>query len=377
MKKIVILPGVRFHSEYYLDYYINNFPKSKIYIFTSTPKYKFAKKDFIYVFVPFFFKIFFKILRLTEPQLFKRLDQKIFMNISNLILFFIKPDLIHSWGGISQKIFFYHKKSLKIVERSSTFLPKQLKNIKRELSKYKIDRRINYDYEINEFYKEVNYCNFVFVPSKYVYKNYPKNLRHKLAIIYPFSSKLYNHIYKKNNKTKKIIGYVGSNIYVKGLLYLIDSFNKSPINNDYIIWLKIDRKDLNSLGADFKSSILNNDKIIICGSKMNMEYFYSSINVLIQPSIDDGFNMVTIESLSAGIPTFANSKMGSCEFLFRILPNNIFDLKSKKNSLNIILNSINSKDLYNQSIVIKKQFNKVYEEFSTTNFKVLDSIFKK
>ena len=35
-----------------------------------------------------------------------------------------------------------------------------------------------------------------------------------------------------------------------------------------------------------------------------MKDFYQSIDMIIQPSIDDGFSMVTIEALSCGIPVF-------------------------------------------------------------------------
>ena len=349
---------MRFHSEDYLDYYLNSFPGSKIYIFTSSPKYKFIKKNFNHIFIPFFFKILFRLFGLTEPQYLKRIDQKIFMNISNIILRIINPDLIHSWGGISQKIFFTHCNSIKILERSSTYLPLQLEIIKNELRKYKINK-FNNEFEIKEFKKELKNCDYVFVPSKYVKKNYPESIKKKLIVIYPFSSKLFNNIYKKNNKNKKIVGYVGSNIFVKGLFHLIENFFKSKISNEYILWLKIDNKDLNLLEIKTKNFILNNPKIIICGTNMSMKYFYSSINLLIQPSIDDGFNMVTIESLSAGVPTFVNNNMGSCEFLIKLLPNNKFNLKMKKDSLLLKLNSINQKNLNTQSNHLKNNFKKV------------------
>ena len=100
------------------------------------------------------------------------------MNISNIILRIINPDLIHSWGGISQKIFFTHCNSIKILERSSTYLPLQLEIIKNELRKYKINK-FNNEFEIKEFKKELKNCDYVFVPSKYVKKNYPESIKKK------------------------------------------------------------------------------------------------------------------------------------------------------------------------------------------------------
>ena len=86
--------------------------------------------------------------------------------------------------------------------------------------------------------------------------------------------------------------------------------------------------------------------------------------------------MVTIESLSAGVPTFVNNNMGSCEFLIKLLPNNKFNLKMKKDSLLLKLNSINQKNLNTQSNHLKNNFKKVYKNFSKLNYDNLDNILK-
>ena len=364
MKKIILIPGVRFHVEVYIDLYRKIFEKPKIFICTSSPKSKFVNKNFSYIFIPFFFKIFFRILNKSESNFFKKIDQKIFSFFSLIVIYLIRPDIVHSWGGIASAGFNISKSNKKILERSSTYLPIQLKILRKEFSKLGIHRKI-YSSDIDTFYKELNLSSKIIVPSKYVYENYPKRYRDKLAIIYPFSSKIYSYGYKKYNKNKKIIGYVGGNTVIKGLIYLYDDYINS--NNSFLLWLKIDLNNLNNLPIHVKNLILNNKHIIICGSKMNMEYFYKSLDVLLQPSLDDGFNMTTIEALSCGVPTYTNKNMGSVEFLKKLTPKNIFNLQEKK-SLYKVLSNLNINNLKSDSLKIKENFLKQFQKFSLQNY---------
>lgn len=373
MKKIFLIPGVRFHSEYYIDHYINYFQNPNIFILSSSPKSKFKKKIFNHIFIPYIFKILFKIIKVTEPNFLKRIDQFIFMYISSILIYLLKPDIIHSWGGISFKLINKNNSSVKILERSSTYLPKQLKVINDELKKNGINKTINYNYDIKNFYKELELFDNIIIPSNYVYESYPEIVKKKLIIIYPFSTKIYDYSYKQFFKDQKIIGYVGSNIFVKGLLYLFKSFN-SLSDNSYL-WLKINKSDLNQLKLEDRKLILNHKNIKICGSSMEMKYFYSSIDCLIQPSIDDGFNMVTIEALSVGVPTFTNNNMGSSEFLKYLLPKNIFNLNTMDQPIKKILYSINKNSLINQSNILKKEFPIVLEKFIYMNKNNFQSIF--
>jgi glycosyltransferase involved in cell wall biosynthesis len=106
-----------------------------------------------------------------------------------------------------------------------------------------------------------------------------------------------------------------------------------------------------------------------------MEYFYKSIDVLIQPSVDDGFNMSTIESLSCGVPTYVNTNMGSLEFLKKLTPKNTFNIKEKY-SLLMVLNRMNLKNFKKDSHLIKNKFNNIYKKFNSQNYLSFDNLFK-
>ena len=364
MKKIILIPGVRFHSEIYLDLYRKIFDNPKIFICTSSPKSKFINKNFTYIFIPFFFKILLRILNKSESNFFKKIDQKLFSFFSTIVIYLIKPDIIHSWGGIASSGFNISKSNKKILERSSTYLPLQLKILRKESKKIGLNKKI-YPSDINTFYEELNLSSKIIVPSKYVYDNYPKRYQNKLAIIYPFSNKIYAYGYKKYNKKKKIMGYVGGNAIIKGLIYLY--YDYINLDNNFLLWLKIDENNLNSIPIHLKNLILNNKNIIICGSKMNMEYFYKSLDVLLQPSLDDGFNMTTVEALSCGVPTYINRNMGSVEFLKKLTPKNIFNLQEKK-SLHRVLTNMNIDNLKRDSLKIKQNFDKQFQKFNLQNY---------
>ena len=167
------------------------------------------------------------------------------------------------------------------------------------------------------------------------------------------------------NTKDNIIGYVGGNLLVKGFFELYNKFLLLRSKN-FKLWLKIDKSNLNIFGSHIKNQIIQNKNIKICGSSMPMEYFYSSIDVLMQPSIDDGFNMTTIEALSSGVPTYVSNNMGSKEFLEKILPKNVIKL-GKENNLLEILKNLNKNNLIKDSENIKNNFKKIYDYYQIKN----------
>ena len=99
--------------------------------------------------------------------------------------------------------------------------------------------------------------------------------------------------------------------------------------------LKINKSDLNNYKR-LKNKIFLNNKIKIIPTSFDMKDFYQSIDMIIQPSIDDGFSMVTIEALSCGIPVFSSKNNGSSEFLSEILPSNVFDINDQSYLENLL-----------------------------------------
>lgn len=360
-KKIIFLPGLRFHVENYIKYLDDSF---KIYIFTSSPKKFFFKKNFKYIFIPQPFKIITRLFKIKSNFFFKIFDSIFYQIISSIIIFFINPSYIHAWGGYGFIVFRLFNKKKKILERSSSYELVQHSIIKNEFKKFSLGEKFGIVLHSLRF-MEYNLCDNIVVPSKYVYKTFPTNLKKKLRLICPISNKIstkYN--YTQNNKPI-VIGYVGGNIIVKGLYYLLKEFKKT--NNSSKLYLKLNKSDYSNYKL-FSDFIDNNINIEVKKTDRNMTEFYNSIDCLVQPSVDDGFQLVIIEALSYGIPCFVSTFSGSKDLMKNLLPENIFNPYSKSELFNI-LRSLNKKKLDIQSKKIKKLFHNSILEINTNNQK--------
>jgi len=362
-KKIIFLPGLRFHVENYINYLDESFT---IYIFTSSPKKLFLSEKFKYIFIPQPFKIITRLLKIKSNTLFKLFDSITYQIISSIIIFFINPSHIHAWGGYGFIIFKLFNRKKIILERSSSYELTQHTIIKNEYIKLGIRQIFNIKFNKLRFI-EYYLCNNIVIPSSYVYETFPKNLRKKLNLIYPISKNLstdFSHNYIDNNKPI-VIGYVGGNIIVKGLFYLLNQFNN--LKDPHKLYLKLDKSDYSNHKL-FKNFIDNNKNIEVKKTDRNMSQFYNSVDCLIQPSVDDGFQMVIIEALSLGIPCFVSKFSGSKDLMENLLPENIFNPHSES-EIDNILSSLNKKKLNDQSQKVKKNFNNLMISINDSNQK--------
>ena len=363
------MPGLRFHSENYLS--IDNSKSNKRYILTSSPKYLFNKKNFIYFFIPMPFKIISRIFKLKTFPLFKLIDSMIYQIISFFFILFINPKVIHVWGGYGFLLFLIFKNKKLIIERSSSYDEIQHSIIQFEKKRLGLIMAV-IDKKKSFLLRSLEYksADMIITSSEYTKKTFPIKYQNKIKIIYPFSNKILNYCYKKTHKSIFIIGYIGGNIIVKGLDYLLSIID--DINFKFELHLKINKTDLINFPT-IKQKILNKSYIKLIPTSNDMDSFYQSLDMVIQPSIDDGFSMVTIEALSCGIPVYSSLNNGSSEFLKEILPNNVFDINDPTYLRNLF-NTINKTDLLKQSKTINKNFNYVLHEFNNYNKEAFDNI---
>ena len=76
--------------------------------------------------------------------------------------------------------------------------------------------------------------------------------------------------------------------------------------------------------------------------------------------------MVIIEALSRGIPCFVSKFSGSSDLMKNLIPENIFNPHVELEIFNI-LNSLNNKNLDDQSQIIKKNFNNLMVKININN----------
>lgn len=358
-RKIIFLPGLRFHVENYIKYLDDDI---KAYIFTTSPIKYFKHTNFKYVFIPQPFKIISRILKFKSNSLLKLLDSIIYQIISSIIILFINPTYIHVWGGYGFIVLKIFNKKKTILERSSSYELTQHSIIDNEYARLGINKIINLKFDKLRFL-EYKLSKEIIIPSKYSYETFPNNFQKKLNLIYPISEKLSKKFNYTCNNNIIIIGYVGGNVIVKGLIHLLTQFNK--LNNSYKLYLKLDKTDFSNYESH-KTLIDNNDNIEIKKSDRNMTDFYNSIDCLIQPSIDDGFQLVILEALSLGIPCFVSKFSGSRDLMETLIPENIFNPYDSE-QLFRILKEINKKKLKTQTSIIKNNFNDIIKNINNNN----------
>lgn len=371
MKNLVYIPGLRFHVDLYLNHKFNS--KYKVFVLTTSPKNKFINKNFTYIFIPQFFKIFTKLFKLKSNNLMKLFDSFLFQFISIIILIFIKPNIIHAWGGYAYLPFKFFKNSFKIIERSSTYDSLQLDLINSELVRLNLKPKTVKYIQIKNREAEYALSDKIIISSEYVRSSFPPNLLNKTFILFPVSSKKFQYSYKKINNKKIVIGYIGGNVIVKGLPWLLNYFIKQ--NTDFELLLRLNKSDYKDY-AFINSVIRNNKNIKISPTGDDIENFYQSIDLLIQPTIDDGFPMTTIEALSCGVPVFTSNKSGSVEVIKKILPYNIFD-NNEDNAIGCLLSNMDAVKLKQQSIIIKNNFEEIYISIIKHNEEQLSLIHEK
>lgn len=108
------------------------------------------------------------------------------------------------------------------------------------------------------------------------------------------------------DKDKFLIGAIGRIVWQKGFEYLIDAVprvTKQIAEAKYLIVGEGPLKD--SLRAKSRKLDIE-DKIIFAGFKSNIKEILSSIDILVIPSVREGFPMITLEAMAMAKPIIAS-----------------------------------------------------------------------
>lgn len=111
------------------------------------------------------------------------------------------------------------------------------------------------------------------------------------------------------NKTEKIILYVGRLLHIKGLIYLIEAVKNINEKNKRLLLVGYgdDRKHLENLVKKLKIENI----VTFVGKVPNKEVFEYMVasDVLVLPSLSEGFPNVILEAMASGLPIIA-TKVG-------------------------------------------------------------------
>jgi glycosyltransferase involved in cell wall biosynthesis len=219
------------------------------------------------------------------------------------------------------------------------------------------------EFEHNRELEEYKIADRILVQSNFAYKSFidmgfDKN---KIKIIKDFgfdSKNFYPLDYKYNNFFNII--YVGRITLNKGVAYLIEAFEKLEITNKKLKLYGIISKDF----QEYLKNIKLNDNIEILNPVKHSElkYIYSSSEVLVQPSLFDGWSMVVTEALACGCPVVTTTNTGASDIIIEDINGYVGPTMDSNSIAN------NLKKIYSSKIYLeRRKISKTVEKYKDWN----------
>ena len=319
--------GVLSHSMH-LNKALNNDNFKSVFL-TLYPYFKINndfKKDNTVISKSFFSTLYFFLYKLEKYNFIKKInsyvqkiayskiDKYILDNINNYNIFIIQASLAKkTLPFLKNKITLLNKWSAHVkVEKKIAKDEFQKRNIKIPYELLGSSNEFQYNQELNEY----SLVDKIIVPSKFAYKSFidegfdPSKL--KIIELAGFNSK---NFYPTSNPTKKTfeILYVGRITLNKGIAYLIESFKKINIENKRLRMFGIIEQDIKKYLKNIK--LPDNIEILKPIKHENLKYLYSKCDVLVQPSLFDGWSMVVTEALACGCPVITTCNTGASDII--------------------------------------------------------------
>lgn len=251
-------------------------------------------------------------------------------------------------------------KGIFICDRGSSHILYQKRILAKEYKKFNLNFNEMYNPSINRELEEYKIADLISVPSKFVFNSFIKmGINKKKIFLNPYGVdlKIFNPTKVKKEKNFTVL-YVGNISIRKGVIYLLNAFKRLKVKNKKLIIIGKIEKNIKSLIEKY----LDDDKIIKISYVKNSQLrkYYSSANVFVQPSLEEGLSLVIGEALACGCPIIATKNTGA-EDLF------------KNGTAGFIIDSGSSKQIYDKLNLISR--NKLIEEkFSRNALKIVNKI---
>ena len=267
-------------------------------------------------------------------------------------------DIIISFDNYSSKIFKDLKddKIIKILDMSS--IP--IKNILKNYNEYLNSEEITSEEEksavnlIKSYTKkmiqnsevEIKHADYFIVASNYT-KNelLKKDIKKSKIFVIPYGVKIEEYKptleFNKINKEEISILFVGRMNVAKGFYKVLD-VAKNIKNKQIIFYFVGDKKEL-----CIQENLPDNIKIIGSVPKKKIKYFYEKADILILPTLFDGFGLSVIEAMASGCAIITTNNCGASDIVRQENAGIILDKISYKEIELTIHKLINDKKLLN------------------------------
>jgi glycosyltransferase involved in cell wall biosynthesis len=173
------------------------------------------------------------------------------------------------------------------------------------------------------------------------------------------------------DSTVKLIGMIGRFEPLKGHKYFLQAIPhvlRVRQNVKFLIVGGVLFQDVFNFFEKYHKEILEcyeklnlRDSVRILPHRKNIEELVRSLDILVCPSLYEGFGLVVLEALASGVPVVASRSVGALEVV-RDLPGVFISEPADEQSLaNAILNAINFVDQTNQNNMYDRGFDKTLD----------------
>lgn len=210
-----------------------------------------------------------------------------------------------------------------IVDHGSPNLEYVKKIIIREMKTYSLDFESNHNlivenWAINQENYEFNYCSKIIVASNFAKRTFLNKNYYKNVYVNNIITNLDENISIKNFDNKINLIYVGDFSLWKGLhrmLFSLSDQTEFDINinlvggklKDHILYQRINTK----LNNNKKLKIIEHGKL----KKKELAKLYKKMNLMVFPSLSDGYGIVVNEAISNGIPVICSIYSGANDLI--------------------------------------------------------------
>jgi glycosyltransferase involved in cell wall biosynthesis len=294
-----------------------------IYPHFRLKNYRLSKDKIKFLIIPFIIFCLKRFLKIKFSNIF----------FSNVFNFYAKnyidvPKenfLIGSSGYCLNIINLAQKKNMKtIVDRACPHINFQKEIILSEIDKLPIknskELKLNYFDEkiVDQMLMEYEKCDLISVPSTFTSESFKKyNLEKKLVFnqLTPEKKLTFQNFDFSNEKEFKIFA-IGFNFIRKGFYYLIEAMNSLKNEN-----IKLDLRTIIPNYFNLNQLPKNINLIENHLSNNELQDLYNKADLIVLPSIDEGFGMVALEAMSLKKPVLITENVGMKDILIKYLDN--------------------------------------------------------
>ncbi len=227
-----------------------------------------------------------------------------------------KPDgpwVFHGWAGFSEKSLKRAKRlgGITVVDRACPHIEFQMRIVAEEkASMLHIPLKVEMNPVHKKMIREYETADYIIVPSSYSRNSFLERgfSPEKVIAVSICNEKMTTMSAGPKPKNKFTVLCVGGFFYRKGVYYLLKAWEKLGLKDAELVFKGTIPKELPELmgipGVRYIPEHLTNEQL---------DKLYQEASVFVLPSVDDGFGMVVVEAMRAGVPVIVTENVGVSE----------------------------------------------------------------